>query len=87
MITLVSEIIISICVFVLAFNAMMLFRNNIVYKIRMRASKEYYDLAMKTLDVTIQHRFDTAGSYDSMMYQFRKWKFEDFYPDLANKDT
>lgn len=69
------------CVLALAFCFLMLARNDLVYQVRAKAIDIIWD---SKLDESV---FDDGPTYDAMMWDFRKWTFKQFYPELADKVT
>lgn len=77
---------------VMLFCCVMIFRNAIVYRSRMKALDviEQYDLYMIqnsriNVDFMIRNKFDNiGGTYDRMMFNFLKWKYNHFYGNLEN---
>ena len=73
--------------FVLCCMIVILYRNNIVYKARCKALDIISEKTRKAIDndgdwQEIQKQYTEYGSYLQMLFDFGKWKFEDFYPDL-----
>lgn len=56
--------------------AFMLFRNELVYRVRQTAIQviDENDLSYKILN---------DPSYNEMVFQFKKWTFKQFYPELV----
>lgn len=71
-------IFVGLMVALFLFCMFMLWRNERVYAIRMRAIDEAYG---RNLD----HLYRYGPSYDEMLWSLRKWRFEQFYPELADE--
>lgn len=59
-------------------------RNNLVYNVRKKAINIIYNnrvVGDGSLDWNIHDRV----SYEKMMWDFSKWKFSQFYPELVEK--
>ena len=79
---------ICICVIGLIFCILMLIRNGIVAKIRLKALA----VASKKAKESIKNgndewekfytEFESKGSYDFMLYSLTKWTYKDFYGDF-----
>lgn len=72
---------------VLIFCGIMAIRNEIVFNSRMRAiqvARRRADEMARDGKSNYLEPFDSArshfGSYGTMLWSFRKWKYEDFYP-------
>ncbi len=64
------ELVIVVLVMAITFVFIMLYRNELVFKCRMRALEEG----------GAKHAV-SAGTYGHMMYDFRKWTYNQFYGD------
>jgi hypothetical protein len=82
---------IAACALALAFCALMLFRNEIVFTVRGKAI-DATSAAAKGIIRNGGHDWHAAyrimedfGTYDQMVWSFRKWRFDAFYPMLDVK--
>lgn len=68
------------------FCVLMATRNQIVYRIRVRATDIIFKKnreAIKNGDYYSMLNYDEIkGSYNKMLFQFDKWTFKQFYPSL-----
>ncbi len=69
------------------FCLLMSWRNNIIYKIRMKAINTVDEKSKKAIekgqDWTIYFdRYSSCGGYLKMLFDLKKWKYKDFYPDI-----
>lgn len=55
------------CIVLLAFSGMMLVRNEIVFKFRIKTLHNDYE------------KYNTLPSYENMMYNLKVWNFDKFY--------
>ena len=74
----------DIFIFVIVFCIVMLIRNHLVYKYRMRKIDEVDALAKKLIeqgDINYLAPFDIFDklSYPKMLFQFHKWTYNAFY--------
>ena len=79
-----KDIFIFVSYFVIVFCIVMLIRNQLVYKYRMRKIDEVDALAKKLIeqgDINYLAPFDTFDklSYTRMLFQFHKWTYNAFY--------
>lgn len=69
-----------LCVLVIIYSEVMSWRNDMVFFARRKA------IDLTTRGYLTPEEFD-ARSYTQMLYDFRKWSFKDFYPDLAAREA
>lgn len=63
-----------------AFCGLVLFRNELVFHARERALDLVNDIELETV-------YRAGPDYDEMLWDFRKWTFGQFYPELAGRVT
>lgn len=66
----------------LALCALMLVRNELTFRVRMRAIDLIHEIEPHEAWRTAHQKFMSV-TYESMMYDLRKWTFKQFYPELA----
>lgn len=59
-------------------------RNELTYRMRMAAT-DVLETLIGTDDFEIEFDRFKAASYESMMFDLRKWTFKQFYPSLAGR--
>ena len=75
------------------FSGFMILRNAIVFKRRSEAighASENARVAIENGDYEwkkFYDQFDSAGTYDQMLWSFTKWSFKDFYPGFKEEMT
>lgn len=67
----------------MAYLILMLIRNMIIYDIRTEAIDRFY-INDPGSPYSRGVEFNDYGSYDDMMYDFKGWNFNYFYPNLQN---
>ena len=84
---LIGLCILSLCV--MFFSIIIFIRNHLVYKYRMKALQITSEKAKKTIEsnenidwIRFYDEYDAYGSYNSMLFDFRKWQFKDFYSGI-----
>lgn len=65
----------------------MLWRNHLIYKIRMRALAEISLRVREAIDRGesangYYQQYDDYGNYEEMLYDLSRWRFSQFYPGL-----
>lgn len=71
------------------FCSMMLVRNNLIFRHRMKAldiTSQKATEAIQLGDYNWQRFYeekDAMGTYNSMMWMLTKWRFKDFYPNMV----
>lgn len=90
------NIILYVLYFVFFMCFVMLFRNHLIYKIRIKAIDICYDKVKKSIDKSRElndpsisdnwrdyyKKLDSYGEYNQMMFDFRKWTYKQFFPDF-----
>jgi len=67
---------------VLLYNALMLIRNSMIYRYRMRALDIVHEKGRNVCNWKgFYERYEEMGSYNSQLFSFTKWRYKDFYPD------
>jgi len=80
--TILSAVIVTILLFVT------LIRNRIVCKFRIKALEITSTKAKESIDegrsdwLEYYNHYHSFGSYNKMVLDLRKWKFDDFYPGI-----
>ena len=59
--------------------SLMMYRNYLVYSVRVRASD--FIFSQDNWDELLQKKY-SGPSYTEMMFQFNKWNYKQFYPDF-----
>lgn len=76
----IFEIYLALCGVLIAIASLFLIRNQIIYKIRIRAIDYVFDSSNCE---NLRPRLNNPD-YEQMMYQWNKWTFKQFYPDFKD---
>lgn len=87
--TVLVTVLVTVGIFGIIFCILILIRNELIYKIRVRAIKVASNKAKYIIDngsegmdwIEEYNKRDSFGSYYQMLWDFRKWKYEHFYPN------
>jgi len=60
-------------------NAVMMYRNGLIYNIRVNAVEAYFNQPSRIGE------FKDYGSYNEMLWDLKHWNFKDFYPNLDSE--